>query len=61
MLLALKYIQRAIHTNPSELLLFYDLALIKQQYSQVLNESQAEKRPLDKLLNAVKFLETSQR
>ncbi|KAJ3223457.1 protein required for normal CLN1 and CLN2 G1 cyclin expression, partial [Clydaea vesicula] len=58
---SLRYIQLAARINPSDLSLFYDIALIKQQYAHVLNDQTIDKRPLLKLLKAAEGLETSRK
>ncbi|KAJ3075185.1 hypothetical protein HK102_005657, partial [Quaeritorhiza haematococci] len=59
MLKALGYIQRAIVINPKDLALMYDVALIKQQYAQVLNEQSIENRPLAALRKAQEGLHST--
>ncbi|KAI8833048.1 hypothetical protein BC829DRAFT_448805 [Chytridium lagenaria] len=49
----------AVKLDPGKMALWYDLALVKQQYAQVLNEQPSEKRPLDLLRKATKGLEVS--
>nr|KAJ3106522.1 protein required for normal CLN1 and CLN2 G1 cyclin expression [Phlyctochytrium planicorne] len=61
MLKSLDYIQRAVHIEPSKMALWYDLALVKQQYAQVLNEQPSDKRSLTLLHKAMKGLEVSRK
>lgn len=58
---ALNYIQKAARSNPKDLALFFDIALLKQQYAQVLNEQPIERRPLDLLKKTAAGLESSRR
>jgi len=59
MKMALLYIQKAARINPSDLSLFFDIALVKQQYAHILNDQAAENRPIEKLEKALAGLEVS--
>ncbi|KAJ3248148.1 protein required for normal CLN1 and CLN2 G1 cyclin expression [Chytriomyces hyalinus] len=61
MLRSLNCIQRAIHADPTKWALYYDLALIKQQYAQIMNDQPTEKRSVDMLKEALDGLHASRR
>ncbi|KAJ3237868.1 protein required for normal CLN1 and CLN2 G1 cyclin expression [Chytriomyces hyalinus] len=61
MLRSLNCIQRAIHADPTKWALYYDLALIKQQYAQIMNDQPTEKRSVDMLKEALDGLHASKR
>ncbi|KAJ3025557.1 UNVERIFIED_CONTAM: protein required for normal CLN1 and CLN2 G1 cyclin expression [Siphonaria sp. JEL0065] len=61
MLKSLNNIQRAIRVDPTKWSLYYDLALVKQQYAQVMNDQGTDKRTVSGLKKAVEGLEASQR
>lgn len=56
---SLRFISRATHINPSDMILHFDLALIKQQYAQILNDQSAESRPMELLERAKSGLQVS--
>ncbi|KAJ3083845.1 protein required for normal CLN1 and CLN2 G1 cyclin expression [Rhizoclosmatium hyalinum] len=54
-------IQRAIHLDPFRWSLHYDLALVKQQYAQIMNDQPTDKRSVTDLKKSLEGLETSQK
>ncbi|KAJ3357536.1 protein required for normal CLN1 and CLN2 G1 cyclin expression [Entophlyctis luteolus] len=54
-------IQRAIRMEPGKHALWYDLALVKQQYAQVMNDQPADRRTVGELKTALVGLQLSQR
>ncbi|KAI9331952.1 hypothetical protein BDR26DRAFT_869739 [Obelidium mucronatum] len=61
MLKSLNNLQRAIRVDPTKWSLYYDTALVKQQYAQVMNDQGTDKRTVDGLRKAVAGLEASER
>ncbi|KAJ3215841.1 protein required for normal CLN1 and CLN2 G1 cyclin expression [Dinochytrium kinnereticum] len=61
MLKSLEYIQKAVKLEPSKSALWFDLALVKQQYAQVLNDQPIDKRSLSLLQKAMNGLEISRK
>jgi RNA polymerase-associated protein CTR9 len=56
---ALRYIQMAARINPSDLALFFDIALIQQQYASIVTELDAADRPIELLMKAKTGLDAS--
>ncbi|KAI9351738.1 hypothetical protein DFJ73DRAFT_830705 [Zopfochytrium polystomum] len=61
MLKTLSFIQKALRIEPSKLSLLYNVALVKQQYVQVLNDQAADRRDPTTLRKAVRGLTSCQR
>jgi RNA polymerase-associated protein CTR9 len=55
------YIQKAIHANPSDKSLLFNLALIEQQTAQVLNDQPSESRSVEDLKAVMKDIELSEK
>jgi RNA polymerase-associated protein CTR9 len=56
---ARKLIQKAIHAFPGDKSLYFNLALIEQQFAQVLNEQSSENRSVDALKSALRDIDIS--
>ncbi|KAJ3128608.1 protein required for normal CLN1 and CLN2 G1 cyclin expression [Physocladia obscura] len=61
MLKSLNCIQRAIRNDPGKSALWYDLALVKQQYAQIMNDQSTDKRTVAGLKIALEGLQLSHR
>ncbi|KAJ3071353.1 protein required for normal CLN1 and CLN2 G1 cyclin expression [Podochytrium sp. JEL0797] len=61
MLKALNSIQRAIRSEPSKWSLWYDLALVKQQYAQIMNDQSTDKRTVQGLKKSLEGVDCSHR
>lgn len=55
------YIQKAIHANPSDKSLLFNLALIEQQTGQVLNDQTSESRSVDDLKAVLTDIDLSEK
>ncbi|KAJ3299975.1 protein required for normal CLN1 and CLN2 G1 cyclin expression [Borealophlyctis nickersoniae] len=58
---ALQYVQKAARVRPGDLSVFYNVALVKQQYAQIQNDLPMERRLLTELKKAMIGLEASER
>ncbi|KAI8618306.1 hypothetical protein BC830DRAFT_1166288 [Chytriomyces sp. MP71] len=61
MLRSLDCLQRALRIEPSRWALHYDLALVKQQYAQIMNDQPSDKRTVEGLQKALEGLHASRR